>query len=130
MSGQHDSTSFLEGARLLIVEDEPLIAIELQDLLEQRGAAVLGPTPSVQTALAAIESDRPDAALLDVNLRGVRSTPVASVLLAASIPFLLVTGYSRSQLPDPELRKAPIVPKPVIARDLWRTLDLLLQTHR
>lgn len=118
----------LAGARVLIVEDDPFIAMELQDLLTRCGAKVLGPVPTVSAALAIIDGQHPGAALLDVNLRGTRSTPVAAALRAAGIPFVLVTGYSRSQLDGPEMRDAPIVAKPVRPEKLVQVVFKLLLT--
>jgi CheY-like chemotaxis protein len=97
------TTDFLSRRRLLVVEDDPFIAVDLHDLLASAGAVVLGPVPTVRAALALLETDRPHAALLDLNLRGERSTPVAEALHAAAVPFVLVTGYSRSQIDEPAL---------------------------
>lgn len=107
------ATGALRGRRVLIVEDEPLIAMELVDLLAAGDVETLGPAPTVRAALAVLEADRPDAVVLDLNLRGERSTPVARALLAAGVPFVLATGYARSHLDEPELAEAPLVPKPV-----------------
>jgi CheY-like chemotaxis protein len=122
------TTDFLSHRRLLVVEDDPFIAVDLHDLLASAGAVVLGPVPTVRAALALLETDRPHAALLDLNLRGERSTPVAEALHAAAVPFVLVTGYSRSQINEPALREAPIVSKPVHASILMRALQRLLST--
>jgi CheY-like chemotaxis protein len=122
------TTNLLSGRRLLVVEDDPFISVDLQDLLASAGAVVLGPVPTVRAALALLETDRPHAALLDLNLRGERSTPVAEALQAAAVPFVLVTGYSGSQIDEPAFREATIVPKPVRASILMRALQRLLPT--
>jgi CheY-like chemotaxis protein len=122
------TTDFLSHRRLLVVEDDPFIAIDLHDLLASAGAVVLGPVPTVRAALALLETDRPHAALLDLNLRGEMSTPVAEALQAAAVPFVLVTGYSGSQIDEPAFREAPIVPKPVRTSFLMRALQRLLPT--
>src|SRR5574341_760011 len=83
----------LRGQRILIVEDEWLVAIELQALLEQQGGVVLGPVNTVARALRLLDHERPDVALLDLNLNGQRSTPVASALSVQGVPFVVVTGY-------------------------------------
>ena len=103
----------LRGRRVLIVEDDPLIAMELADFLTAGGVEPLGPVPTVKAALATLAAAQPDAVVLDLNLRGERSIPVARALLAAGTPFVLTTGYARSQLDEPELSDAPLVPKPV-----------------
>jgi DNA-binding LytR/AlgR family response regulator len=113
----------LAGRRILIVEDEFLLAMELELLLQQRGCLVLGPVSSVDRALALIDGERPDVALLDINLKGERATPVAAALMARGVPFVLITGYSRPQLSEPELRDAPRIDKPVSTRALCRAMS-------
>ncbi len=126
MTRQSEGVAGLPGVRVLVVEDEPLIAIELQESLAAGGADVLGPVPTVRKALALLERSLPDIAVLDLNLRGERSTPVARALRSANVPFVLATGYSRHHLDDPLLRDAPLIPKPVNSRALIRTLRELL----
>ena len=99
--------------RVLIVEDELLVAMELAGTLERSGYRVLGPAPSVQRALAILEDERPDGALLDVNLRGERVTPVAKELRARSVPYVLVTAFNPAAFAEPELRSVPVVRKPI-----------------
>jgi DNA-binding LytR/AlgR family response regulator len=117
----------LAGRRILIVEDEFLLAMELELLVLRRGCLVLGPASSVAHALALIDGDRPDAALLDVNLKGERATPIAAALIARGVPFVLITGYSRPQLSEPELRDAPRIDKPVSGRALCRAMSQALE---
>jgi two-component SAPR family response regulator len=117
----------LVGRRILIVEDEFLLAMELELLLHRRGCVVLGPVSSVDHALALIDGEPPDAALLDVNLRGERATPVAAALQARRVPFVLITGYTRRQLSEPELRDAPRIDKPVSSRALCRAMTEALE---
>jgi two-component system, response regulator PdtaR len=126
MTPRSECVAGLAGVRVLVVEDEPLIALELQEILAAGGAEVLGPVPTVQQALATLEKGLPDIAVLDVNLRGERSTPVARALRSASVPFVLSTGYSRHHLDDALLRDTPLIPKPVSSRALLRTLRELL----
>ena len=117
-----DNGADLSGRRILVVEDEFLLAMELETLLSQRGCTVLGPVPSVGQALALIDGEPPDVALLDVNLKGERATPVAAALLDRGVPFVLITGYSGRQLSEPELRAAPRIDKPVTCRELGRAV--------
>jgi CheY-like chemotaxis protein len=124
------TSAFLSGRRLLIVEDDPFLAMELHDLLASGGAVILGPVATVKTALGMLDDTRPHAALLDLNLRGQRSTPVAEAMLSASIPFILVTGYSRNQIDEPALREIPIVSKPVDQSILLEALHNLLNAGR
>lgn len=100
------------GRRLLLVEDELLIALDLQRIVEQLGSTVVGPVGSIRGALQILSNTRPDAALLDVNLREGRVLPVAQACQDQSIPFALVTGYGRLELEEPLLQSAPRVYKP------------------
>lgn len=122
--------AILAGSRVLVAEDDPFIAVELQDLLAEHGAEVLGPVPSVRAAMAAIEAGTPDVAVLDVNLRDACSAPVAEALRAAAVPVVLVTGYSRRMLADPVLQGVPILSKPVRSEELMAVLRRLLARQR
>jgi DNA-binding LytR/AlgR family response regulator len=121
-----DDGADLAGLRILIVEDEFLLAMELEMLVQQRGCMVLGPVSSVGQALSVLDGEQPDVALLDVNLKGERATPVAAALHARGVPFVLITGYSRLQLSEPELRDAPRIDKPVNCRALRRAVAVAL----
>ena len=116
----------LRGRRILVVEDDSMIAMDLVEFVTAHGAEALGPAPTVRAALAALAEAPPDLAVLDLNLRGERSTPVAAALREAGVPFVLATGYTRSQIDEPELTKAPLVPKPVDRRLLLMWLAWLL----
>lgn len=98
--------------RVLVVEDELMIALDLCGKLEGMGCTVLGPVSSVAAAMGLLETQRPDAALLDENLGGVPVTPVAQSLHRRRIPFAVVSGYSRPRSDDPDLAGAPRVTKP------------------
>ena len=117
----------LEGLCVLVVEDEFLLAMELEALLEQRGCRVLGPVGTIDRALAVLADHRPAAAVLDVNLRGKRATAVAAALRDLGVPFVLVTGYSDVQLNEPELKGRPRIDKPLDRRKLLRTLERAVQ---
>ena len=121
-----DNGADLAGLRVLVIEDEFLLAMELESLLQQRGNLVLGPVSSVGQALAMLDGEEPDVALLDVNLKGERATPVAAALQARGVPFVLITGYSTAQLSEPELRAAPRIDKPVNCRSLKRAVTTAL----
>jgi CheY-like chemotaxis protein len=93
------AASALTNHRILVVEDEYLIAVTLRDQLEGVGSIVVGPVPSVERAIKAIESDPEiDAAILDVNLGGVKVYPVADALLARKVPFVFASGYEDDSL--------------------------------
>ncbi len=86
--------------RILIVEDEPMLAFVLEEVLIDAGFEVAGVATKLATALAIIESGACDAAILDANLGGVSAGPAASALAARGLPCLIVSGYSPDQLPS------------------------------
>jgi CheY-like chemotaxis protein len=118
------------GRRLLIVEDELLIALELQRIVEQLGGTVVGPAGSVEGALQLLSETTPDAALLDANLRERRVTRVAQACRDRSVPFALVTGYGRLELDESLLQTAPRVHKPFVSRAIHNVLATLLEGDR
>ncbi|KPH05109.1 response regulator (plasmid) [Rhizobium acidisoli] len=83
---------------VLVVEDEFFIAVQLQDALVAGGFRVLGPVATVSAALALINSEQPDAAVLDVNLGHESAAPVALHLKTLGVPYVLATGYDKAQL--------------------------------
>jgi CheY-like chemotaxis protein len=92
----------LAGARLLVVEDDYLIALDLSQSLEELGVEVVGPAGSLSQALALVgsEGDTLNAALLDINIHDERVYPVADALAAQRIPFIFLTGYDRQIVPE------------------------------
>lgn len=117
----------VEGAKILLVEDEFLIALDLQILLYRLGCDVLGPVGSVAEALVLLRHDRPDAAVLDINLRDGLVTPVIERLSVMDVPFVLVTARDTSALDDPRLLDTPAMSKPVEERALRAGLARLLR---
>jgi CheY-like chemotaxis protein len=107
----------MRDKRILVVEDEFLIALDIAGALEQGGLVVIGPLASVRDALHALEHERVDGALLDANLGGEPVGRVADALLARRIPFAFVSGYGREQLPR-QHQRAPLLGKPFTAEDL------------
>jgi two-component system, response regulator PdtaR len=113
---------------ILVVEDEFLIAMELEGLLEDEGYKVLGPVRTVAAALAILANHRPDACILDFNLRGEHVTPVVRVLKAEGVPFLLSSAYEQSKFNDDVAFSGAInVGKPASPERLFATLDLVLK---
>ena len=98
--------------RVLVVEDEALIAMEIAAILSDAGFTVIGPVGSVAQALALIERLGCEAAVLDINLGKETAEPIARVLSARATPFVTISGYSREQQPA-AFRNAPLVSKPV-----------------
>lgn len=118
-----------EGRRrlILVVEDEFLIAMELQSVLDTGGYDVLGPVASVEDALSLLKTEKPDAAVLDVNLNGQRVTPVAQALGERSIPYLIASAYLPADLATESLLARAInVGKPTDAARLLKEIANLL----
>jgi two-component SAPR family response regulator len=110
--------------RVLVVEDEVLLALEVQDMLQRLGQEVVGPVGNLREALKLAETEQLDAALLDVNLGTENSLKVAETLAERGIPFVFVTGYEHKTLPG-SLNTAPRLTKPLDERRLERALHAL-----
>jgi CheY-like chemotaxis protein len=89
----------LVGKRILIVEDEMLVALLIEDFLADLGCSTVGPCGSVAMALDAIRTEAFDLAVLDVNLGGEKVYPVAELLAERQIPFLFLSGYGEEAIP-------------------------------
>jgi two-component sensor histidine kinase/DNA-binding response OmpR family regulator len=116
-----------EGAssrRVLLVEDEALVAMMMNDLLEELDFAVVGPKQNLDEALSAVKSERLDAAILDVNVAGQTVYPVAAVLSARGVPFAFVTGYDSTGI-DPRYAGIPVLQKPVDRERLAQVMTVL-----
>lgn len=101
----------LIGKRILIVEDEYFIASDLQRALTIEGAEIVGPVGDLVRGLRLAEEDGLDAAILDVNLNGAMSYPIADRLTADHVPYMFLTGYDGWSLP-PAYKEMPRVAKP------------------
>lgn len=115
----------LKGARVLLVEDEPLVALDLRYELEDAGATVAGVARTVAEALEAARSAPIDLALLDGNLKGQPVDEVAAMLDSRSVPFCFVSGYGREHLPQ-GFDHAPLIEKPFRPDTLRTILTALL----
>jgi len=111
--------------RILIVEDEPMLAFALEDTLIESGFEIAGVTGELSTALTLIESGVCDAAILDVNLSGVSAGPAASALASRGIPFLILSGYTSAQQPS-AFAGAPRLQKPCRPDRLIQVLRSIL----
>lgn len=119
-------TAPLEGVRVLIVEDEYLVAALIEDMLKSAGCVVSGPIPRLAEALDAAGRETCDVAVLDVNLAGQRIYPVADILSRRNVPFVFLTGYASGVLPG-EYAERPRLCKPFKMADLLGTLSSLLK---
>ena len=110
--------------RILVVEDEGLVALMLEDMLDDLGYEVACSAASVVQALAWIDGGgQADLALLDVNLGGESVFPVADALKARGVPFAFSTGYGEAH--DPRFREAPLLGKPILVERLRAVLARL-----
>ena len=114
-----------EHTRILIVEDEPLIALNLEELLVDAGFNIAAIAGKLEKALALIESGACDAAIIDANLAGVSASPLASALTARGLPFIVLSGYSREQL-DGSFPGALFIQKPCRPAQLIQALNTIL----
>ena len=110
---------------ILIVEDEPLIAMMLEDFLESLGHSVHGSCENVPDALAHVEQGGFDLAILDVNLNGQTAWPVAHKLREKSIPFIIATG-GHVEPPPAEFADVPVIEKPYTVDRVTPALDAAL----
>jgi len=110
--------------RVLVIEDEALVAMLVEDALIDAGFGVIGPARSVSEALDLLAGEVPAAAVLDLNLGGETSLAVADVLEERGIPFVVATGYGAAGLPAGR-RHVPVLPKPYDPADLTAALEKL-----
>jgi CheY-like chemotaxis protein len=113
------------GRRVLVIEDEMMVAMLLKDLLAYLGFTVVGSAARVEHALTLIEAAGAlDAAVLDINLNGQMSYPVADALVARKVPFLFATGYGRDSVTN-GYRSFPMLQKPFRLLELFDALTKL-----
>lgn len=117
--------SNLSGLRVLVVEDEILVAWLLGDMLAELGCVVVGPAARVNQALAMVEAEAIDAAVIDLNLNGQRSYPIADALAARGVPFVISTGYQADRLQD-GYETVPVLQKPFKGSELGAVLNNLM----
>jgi CheY-like chemotaxis protein len=111
-----------EARRVLIVEDEFLVAMLLEDFLLNLGHRVVASVARVDAATRLAARAKIDLAILDINLSGVPSFPVAEILRRRGIPFVFATGYGADGL-SAEFRNEPALRKPYELRDLRRAIE-------
>jgi len=109
--------------RVMIAEDEFLVALSLEEDLRANGFTVLGPYSTIEEASQAVAREAIDAALLDINMRGRLAFSVADLLKIRGVPYLFLSGYNGSILPEPH-RNVPCLAKP------YEPLSLMRELHR
>ena len=116
--------------RILLVEDEPLVAMVAEMTLIDAGYDVLGPVGRVQDALDLLQFEQPDAAVLDVNLFGQPVYPVAERLVDMSVPFVFCTGYTQLEVRSERLRHVLVLHKPLSGSHLVQSVADLVASGR
>ena len=111
----------IQGLRVLIIEDEALVAMLIEDTLDDIGCVVVGVASRLEEAMSKVSSLTFDLAIVDVNLGGAESYPVVEMLARRGTPFILATGYGPGGIPE-SLRGAPILAKPFVRDELERAL--------
>jgi CheY-like chemotaxis protein len=119
----------LAGKRILVVEDEMLVATNLEDTLTDLGAVVIGPAMRVEEALDLAAKESFDVAILDVNLNGTRSYAVAELIQQRGLPFIFATGYGHVLGAD-SFRDVPTLAKPYRTQELCDALAAALAGRR
>jgi CheY-like chemotaxis protein len=116
---KHVEAAPVHGRRILLVEDEALVAMMIQDVLIESGHSVIGPVSRAAEALHAAKESDFDAAILDINLGDGMAYPVADILSARGVPFVFVTGYEADTVDD-RFRTVPVLQKPIERQMLQR----------
>jgi CheY-like chemotaxis protein len=119
----------LEDLKVLIVEDEFLVAALLEDTLSGFGCRVIGPASTVEEGLELIRTERIEAAVLDVNIDGEPVFPVADALVAKGVPFIFATGYGRAGVAERHGERN-ILEKPYESRSLRHALESAVRGRR
>lgn len=114
-------SSTLAKRRILVVEDEAIVAMQLEDMLAELGHEVAASCARLDEALATAGTVACDVAVLDINLSGQKSFPVAEALKSRGVPFFFATGYGGSVLP-PSLAGTQVLHKPYSLEDLKSAL--------
>jgi DNA-binding response OmpR family regulator len=113
--------------RILVVEDEFLVAMQIESILTRAGWRVIGSAGTLSSAVSLARKSACDAALLDVNLRGERADEVAEILFARGVPFLFVSGYGRGNLPAAFRQSVELIAKPFSDRTLVEAVRNLIR---
>ena len=116
----------LEGRRILVVEDSPVVAPFTADILGELGCTVIGPAPNMAAARELVEEGAFDGALMDVHIRGERVFPLCEILQSRGVPFALTSGYADWNMPEKWLDK-PRLQKPYTIDQVEEVLGALFE---
>jgi two-component SAPR family response regulator len=119
-------SALLDGIRVLVVEDEFFIALELEAMIRDLGGTVAGPVGRLDAARTVMRQEKINCAILDVKLDGDTSLPLADDLIASGFPVILVSGYDSGHLPN-RFADTPKLGKPVSVDELARVLKGIFQ---
>jgi len=117
----------LKGRRVLVVEDDPMVAMLLVDMLDTIGCEIVAVASRLEDALEKAQCLSFDLAILDINLEGANTFHVAELLSTRGIGFVFATGYGKAHLPA-DLANAPLLQKPFLERDVARALRRAVQS--
>lgn len=116
----------LAGKRVLLVEDEAMVSMMIEDLLAEFGCAVAGTAAKLSEALQLAEAGDFDCAVLDLNLDGKLTYPVADILMRRGLPFMFLTGYGSKALPE-RYQHISILQKPFYPQEFERRIAAILR---
>jgi DNA-binding NarL/FixJ family response regulator len=102
----------IRGRRILIAEDEAMIALDLESFLQDLGCEIIGPVANVEDVVQQFEAHHPDGALLDINLRGKQVFAVLPQLIEQGLPVIITSGYDDIALIPQDFRALPRISKP------------------
>lgn len=123
------TTAPLSDCRVLVLEDELMIALDLCAILEGLGCTPVGPAGGVEEALALLDKEPADLAMIDENLAGTSAAPVAASLKRRGIPYVIISGYRRALSKDPVVRDAPRLGKPFTLATIEKMLHRLNESR-
>lgn len=122
-----ESLASLKGARILIAEDNVIVALDISYSLEDAGAEVVGPVSRVEEAIALVEKETVDGAILDVHLQDGAATDVAKLLMSRHIPIVFCTGGGLPAELENQVPAEAVCTKPIRSRELAARLDAIMK---
>ena len=118
----------LQGRRILVIEESPVVAPFTAEVLSELGCQVVGPAPNMAAARELVEGSEFDAALMDVHIRGERVFPICEMLQARGVPFLFTSGYADWQMPE-KWQDRPRLQKPYTVEQVEEALGALFRNR-